>query len=62
MSRTYEEIVATRFTTKQRHDIERAAKRAGLDLGTWLRVVALAASGSSTLADDLARARKAATS
>ena len=57
--RTYDTHVATRTTKKQRRAIERAAKKAGLDLGTYVRLVLLAASGASPVADDLARAKSA---
>lgn len=53
--RTYTEHVAARVTARQLAAIDRAAKRAGLDRGTWLRIVATVAAGASPLADDLAR-------
>jgi len=52
--RVFDSRVATRTTDKQRAAMERAAKRAGLDLGTWARVVLVAASSKApALADGL---------
>jgi len=59
VSRTYTEHVAVRVTAKQLRAMRKAAKSSGLELSTWLRVVALAACGSSSLAADVTRAAKA---
>jgi len=42
-NRTYTERIAARVTDTQLEHMRRAAKRAGLDLATWARVVLVAA-------------------
>jgi len=53
------EPVATRVDERERRLLERAAKAAGLPLGTWMRIVLLAAAGSRPLDEHVARAKKA---
>lgn len=58
--KAFESRIATRCTEKQRAAMERAAKRAGLELGAWARLVLVAASSTGkTVAGDVERARAA---
>ena len=62
IERAYDSRIATRVTGKHRTAMERAAKRAGLDLGAWARLILVAASSppGKSIAADVARAQAAA--
>ena len=51
--------LACRCTATQKRKIQKVAKRAGLDVATWLRVVALVASDQSDAAESLLKAKDA---
>lgn len=44
--RTKDDVVRMRVTTEQKRALENAANRAGLELSTWLRQLALRAAGA----------------
>lgn len=51
--------IAVRATAEQKTQIDAAAAAAGLPPATWLRLVVMAATGDSTLSEQLRRSRAA---
>ncbi len=58
MSREDTSTLATRFEHKHREAIEKAAAKCGLPVGTWMRIILLAAAGISPLRDQLTKATR----